>query len=155
MGPSKLLPSPSVHRHGHVSDSDNRLTRWLDRSAIGLSGLCLVHCLAFPVIIALLPAMAPILPQQPWVHPAILATALPLAGLALWRGWRRHHDLRPGLLGVVGLNLMGAGLAVGEGRSMETILTVIGGLLLATAHALNWRLDHGARFHANTSPSCE
>lgn len=155
MGPSSLLPSHPAHRHGHVSDGENWLTRWLDRSAIGLSGLCLVHCLAFPVIVALLPAMAPILPQQPWVHSAILATALPLAGFALWRGWRRHRDLRPGFLGVVGLYLMGAGLALGEGRLMETVLTVIGGLLLASAHALNWRLDHDARFHTGPSPTSE
>ncbi|QYE37269.1 MerC domain-containing protein (plasmid) [Polymorphobacter sp. PAMC 29334] len=151
MGASNLSSSRPAHRHTHGSGSGNSLTRWLDHSAIGLSGLCLVHCLAFPVIIALLPAMAPILPQQPWVHPAILATALPLAVFALWRGWRRHRDVRPGLLGVLGLLLMGAGLAMGEGRLMETVLTVIGGLLLASAHALNWRLDHDARFHTNPS----
>lgn len=119
----------------------DRLTRLLDRSAIGLSSLCLVHCLAFPVLIALLPALGSILPRQWWVHPAILATALPLAGWALHRGWRRHRDWRPVALGIAGLSLMVIGLLSGERGWGETVFTVIGGLTLAAGHVLNWRLD--------------
>lgn len=129
----------------------DRLTRLLDRSAIGLSGLCLIHCLAFPVLIATLPALASILPRQWWVHPAILATALPLAGLAFYRGWHRHRDWRPVLFGVAGLSLLTVGVLAGE-NLLETLRTVAGGVVLATAHVLNWRLsghglqhDHGRR----------
>ncbi len=142
-------PSELTHRHGPAHDGGG--TRLLDRSAIGLSGLCLVHCLAFPVVIALSPAMGSVLPRLWWVHPVILAAALPLAGIALWRGWRGHRDRRPGLLGALGLTLMVAGLASGEEAVLETVLTVVGGLTLASAHALNWRLDHDARFHADAS----
>lgn len=147
MRPSILSPCGHAHRHDPRRDPADFWTRLLDRSAIGLSGLCLVHCLAFPVIVALLPAMASVLPRQPWVHAAILSAALPLAGIALWRGWSRHRDRRPGLFGALGLTLMGVGLATGDGGIVETVLTVIGGLMLAAAHALNWRLDHDARFH--------
>ena len=31
---------------------------WLDLTAVGLSGLCLVHCLALPLIVAMLPFLA-------------------------------------------------------------------------------------------------
>ena len=129
------------------SDRRYRMTRLLDRGAIGLSGLCLIHCLAFPVLIALLPALASVLPQQWWVHPAILATAVPLAGVALWRGWRQHGDPRPARLGVLGLGLMTAGVLVRDTTVAETVLTVAGGLTVATAHVLNWRLDPMGRHH--------
>ena len=122
-------------------DHGYRTTRLLDRGAIGLSGLCLIHCLAFPVLIAFLPALASVLPQQWWVHSLILATAIPLAGLALWRGWRRHGDARPALLGGLGLGLMTLGVLVRETTVAETVLTVAGGLTVAAAHVLNWRLD--------------
>lgn len=129
----------------------DRLTRLLDRGAIGLSGLCLVHCLAFPLVIASLPAMAHVLPQEAWVHPLILAAALPLAAAALWRGWRRHGDPRPVALGGGGLALLTLGLLVGHGSSAEIVLTVVGGVTLAAAHTLNWRLDHRRHDHRRRS----
>ena len=119
----------------------HRLTRILDRSAIGLSFLCLAHCLAFPMLIAFLPALATVLPQGEWVHPLLLAIALPLAGVALWRGWRRHRAVQPLAFGAIGLALMTIG--VDAGASAEIVLTVAGGLALAGAHLLNWRLDRG------------
>lgn len=112
----------------------------LDRLAIWLSGLCLVHCLLFPVFIAVMPALAAVLPQQWWVHPAILAVALPLAATALVGGWRRYHRARPLILGAVGLAGLVAGVFVREGSTAETLLTVAGGLTLASAHVLNWQL---------------
>lgn len=145
------IPLAAPHRHGTAGDAGDCGTGWLDRGAIGLSGLCLVHCLALPAIVALLPAARAMVPRESWVHPVILAAALPLAGVALWRGWRRHRDRRPALLGALGLTLMITGLASSESGIMETILTVIGGLTLASAHALNWRIDHDARFHADGS----
>lgn len=125
---------------------DVAATRLLDRGAIALSALCLFHCLALPLVIAAAPAFAAALPDQPWVHPAILATAAPLAAIALWRGWRRHGWLRPGLLGLTGIVLLAAGVAAdgtAADGTAETVLTVLGGLTLASAHLLNWRGVHG------------
>lgn len=121
----------------------------LDRSAIALSALCLAHCLALPVVIAAAPAMARVLPDQPWVHPAILATAAPLAAVTLWRGWRHHRSRRPAAIGLAGIVLLAAGVAVGDGAA-ETALTVAGGLALAGAHALNWRRTHAGHAHRAT-----
>lgn len=126
-------------------------TRLLDRGAIALSALCLVHCLALPAALAAAPALAAALPEQPWVHPAILATAAPLAAIALWRGWRRHGQRLPGLLGAIGVALLAAGVVAGngltEGGTAETVLTVLGGLTLAAAHLRNWRGSHAGHGH--------
>ncbi len=119
----------------------DRPTALLDRGAIALSALCLFHCLALPAVLLALPALAAVLPDEAWVHPAILVLAAPLAAVALWRGWRRHGERLPGLLGAAGVGLLAAGVAAGDGRA-ETVLTVAGGLALATAHLLNWRRLH-------------
>ncbi len=122
----------------------------LDRLAIWLSGLCLVHCLVFPVAIALLPVLAGVLPRQWWVHPLILAVALPLAVVALVRGWRRSGDARPVLIGAIGLAFLVAGVVAVEESTAEVVLTVTGGLVLSSAHLLNWRLGK-----ARATASCE
>ncbi len=129
-----------------VSADPSATTRLLDRGAIGLSALCLVHCLAVPVLIAASPALAAALPDAAWVHPAILATAAPLAAVALWRGWRQHHRRGPAAFGVAGIALLAAGVAAGE-TTAGTLLTVSGALLLAAAHLLNWRGIHGTHRH--------
>ena len=58
--------------------------RLLDGSATGLSSLCLIHCLALPVMTALLPALGA-WAQAEWVHVVFVAFAAPIAGLALVR----------------------------------------------------------------------
>ncbi len=134
-------------RHDRAAPRDRHT---LDRLAIWLSGLCLVHCLVFPIAIAILPVLAGILPRQWWVHPVILAAALPLAVVALVRGWRRSGDVRPLLIGATGLAFLIAGVVAAEGSTAEVVLTVTGGLVLSSAHVLNWRLGTTRR-----TPRCE
>lgn len=122
----------------------HRMTRWLDRGAVGLSLLCLVHCLALPLVIMALPAVGALVPPRWWVHPAIFALAVPMAAIALIRGWRDHRDPRPIILGGLGLALLGLGLFAAEASAGDVVLTVLGGSVIAFAHLLNWRLgDHG------------
>jgi len=65
--------------------------RILDRFAIGLSSLCLVHCLAAPLMLLLLPAagLGFALPES--FHIWMLLTAIPVSILALRSG---HRELR-------------------------------------------------------------
>ena len=65
---------------------------WLDLTAVGLSGLCLVHCLALPLVIALLPFLARY--SDGHLHLQMLTVVLPLSTLALTVGFRRHRDRR-------------------------------------------------------------
>lgn len=109
-----------------------------DASAIGLSLLCLIHCLLLPVAAALLPMLA-IWSEAEWVHLLFVALAAPLAGLALWRSHRQHPLPRLlVLLAVLGLGGLLSGALGWPRESLETPLTVAGSLLLATAHIWNW-----------------
>ncbi|MDH5832395.1 MerC domain-containing protein [Luteimonas kalidii] len=123
----------------------NSLDATLDASAIGLSGLCLVHCLLLPVAAALLPALA-FVGEAEWLHLAFVAVALPLAGLALVRAHRRR-PLPPALFGLAaaGLSGLGAGALGWPTHALETPLTVGGSLALASAHLWNWRRRPHAR----------
>ncbi|WP_238995209.1 MerC domain-containing protein [Sphingomonas solaris] len=110
---------------------------WLDRVAIGLSGLCLVHCLASAVLLTLLASAGGLL-LHPMIHEVGLALAMGLAAIALGRGWLRHRATLPALVGVCGLALMGAALTVEHGIG-ETGLTIVGVGLVALGHHLNRR----------------
>lgn len=82
------------------------------------------------------------------MHPVIFALAVPMVMIALVRGWSCHRDRRPLLLGSADLTLLGFGLLAVEASAAEILLTVMGGLIVAIAHLLNWRL--GRTGHAST-----
>lgn len=110
---------------------------WLDWAAIGASSLCLVHCLALPLLIASLPALGSVA-KGSTTHWVLLAFALPVSLWVLSRD-RGPGALVPLTVGVAGLSLMTLGVGLFEGHPAETQLTVAGVLLVAAAHILRWR----------------
>ncbi|MFZ4381322.1 MAG: MerC domain-containing protein [Sandarakinorhabdus sp.] len=109
----------------------------LDRFAIGLSGLCLLHCMAGFVMLSLFALTGDLLDHR--VHVVGLALAMPLAAVALWRGWRKHGRSWIGGMGLAGLAVMAASLAVDHGDIAEMLVSVAGVMLLALAHWRNMR----------------
>jgi MerC mercury resistance protein len=112
---------------------DGRLDRW----AIGLSGLCLAHCLATSVAVALLAAAGGAL-VSPIIHEAGLVIAIIFGALALGRGVVEHGYAMPASVGSLGLGVMAGALALPHDTS-EVICTILGVLLLALGHDLNRR----------------
>jgi hypothetical protein len=110
----------------------------LDASAIGLSGLCLIHCLALPLVAALTPAVAAWAGAE-WIHGAVVLVAVPLSALALWR---RGQRLSVAIPAVLGLALLALGALHWPEAALETPITVAGSLALAAAHLTNWRGRH-------------
>lgn len=111
-------------------------TAGLDRYGVLLSLLCLVHCLALPALFALLPAAATVLPANFWVHAVLFGLALPISGMALLVGYRRHGRTGPLVIGGVGLALIFSALLV-DSIGQEIGLTVFGGMLVVCAHMIN------------------
>lgn len=110
-------------------------TSRLDRIAIGLSGLCLVHCLASAIVLGLVSAAGGFL-GAPIIHEAGLGLAMILGTIALGRGIIHHGVLLPSALGALGLGSMGTALLMPHG-GLETLFTVVGVGILALAHRLN------------------
>ncbi|MGR4865104.1 MerC domain-containing protein [Caulobacter sp. LARHSG274] len=120
------------------------LARAMDASAISLSALCLVHCLGLPVLALVLPFLG-VWARAEWVHVAFICAAAPIALTALvdWRTLRPHAWALVALA-ALGLGLMLAGALEVPSAEWERPLTVVGGVILATAHILNWRRRHRA-----------
>ena len=113
-----------------------------DRLALAISGACLIHCLAVPLIFALLPVLATVVHLPEALHLWLVVIAGPTSGYALLAGRRGERRYRPAALGIAGVMFLLIGATVAAG-AFETLVTVVGGLLLATAHVLNWRSRHG------------
>ena len=112
---------------------------WFDGLAISLSAVCVVHCLALPIVIALLPALSQWLQLPEAIHAWLLACAIPISITVLGRSAHRHRAARGTLLlGIAGLSLMGGAL-LAPSEVLETAISVSGAVLLASAHILNWR----------------
>lgn len=110
-------------------------TSRLDSLAMGLSGLCLVHCVATAVLLGLL-ASAGVLLGSPIIHEVGLTLAMIVGSFALGRGILEHGFMLPSATGALGLGVMAGALSLHEGGH-EPIYTVAGVLILALGHRLN------------------
>ncbi|MGN8000909.1 MerC domain-containing protein [Sphingomonas sp. 22176] len=124
-----------------------RSVRWqarLDGVGICASALCMLHCLALPLVLAALPSVAARFAPGEAFHWILLFVAIPTSALALVGGWRRHRATAPLIVGAMGLILMALGVAIPWREALETGLTMAGSLCLASAHIANWR-QRGSR----------
>ncbi len=114
----------------------------LDRTAVALSGLCLLHCLAVPFIVGLLPFAGQI--GNNHFHLQMLLVVVPVSVLALTLGFRRHGRVAVLWGGAVGLLLLFAGATVVHdqlGILADRSVTIAAALTLAVAHFYNGRLS--------------
>jgi hypothetical protein len=107
-----------------------------DRLGVVMSVICILHCLAMPLIAALLPLAAALEGQT---H-AVLAAGIVLVGAAAFvPGYRSH-----GKAGVIALAAAGVSAIVSPvvfealvAEGLEQALIVSGGIALIAAHAAN------------------
>lgn len=111
----------------------------IESMAIAGAIACLAHCVALPILMALLPTIAAIVPVPETVHLAALIFAAPTTLFSLVMGYRRHDEEVPLMLGVSGLLLLGIGVLHFPETKLEVVFTVAGSLALAAAHVANWR----------------
>ena len=109
----------------------------IDRAAIGLSGLCLVHCVATAVLVMVLASAGGLL-VDPRIHEIGLTMAIVLGVIGLGRGAMMHGFLLPVAIGSLGLGTMAGSLTLGHGFE-EIVYSVFGVLVLALGHDLNRR----------------
>jgi len=109
----------------------------LDRWAIGLSGLCLVHCIASAVLVTALAAGGSFL-LDPIFHEVGMSIALVLGVFGFGRGIVRHGYMLPSAVGGLGLGIMAGSLMVGH-EDGGTLYSIIGVMVVALGHDLNRR----------------
>ncbi|RJF90734.1 MerC domain-containing protein [Sphingomonas cavernae] len=118
---------------------DNLVSRagLLDRLAIGLSGLCVVHCIASAVLVALVASAGGLLVDHR-IHETGLIIAIGLGIIALGTGIWRHGFMMPSAVGALGLGVMAGALTLSHNAG-EVIYTILGVGILALGHDLNRR----------------
>jgi len=121
-----------------------------DRIAITLSGICVIHCIAFPIFASLIPLFATTLHHghsmhEFWFHHFILIFILPFSLFAMIVGYKRHKQLLPIVIASIGLTVLVlsalfAGALITNQiipHDGETYLTVFGGIIHAVGHFMN------------------
>ena len=144
--------------------SQRRSHGWLDSLAIGMSVICAIHCLLTPLLVIFVPILA----TSFWVHEDfhwwVILFILPTTGAALFLGCRRHGDRATLLLSLAGIGLLVfsavqgslahsaaaveeaahcascAAATAGYSLTGSTLVNVLGGTLLASAHVRNFQL---------------
>ena len=107
----------------------------LDRYAIGLSGLCLVHCLGTSVLLAVVASAGGFIGAD-WIHEVGLSLAMLMGAIALGRGILEHGYTMPSAVGGLGLGVMAGALTLPHDGT-EALYTIVGVAILALGHRLN------------------
>ena len=117
-------------------------TARLDLCAAGLSTLCLLHCLALPLLVAVMPLVAQAADNE-LVHRVLVILALPVSLRVIWKTLPLEGN---GLFigtALSGLGLLLVGAFIEALSAYEQPITVAGGLLLGSAHLWNWVRQRG------------
>jgi hypothetical protein len=129
-----------------MNQTPAKSTDWLDGAAIGLSGLCLLHCLALPFFAGALPLLMPF--AESHLHAQMLYFAVPLSAVAIGIGYSRHRNPRVVLAAITGIMLLSVGATVAHGSLglvADRLFTISGSLVLAAAHLWNGLLSRRHR----------
>ena len=114
----------------------------LDKLAISISSLCIVHCLLLPIGIVLIPSIGLQTLADEAFHQMLIVAVLLTSCSALFMGCRQHKVWRVLAWGVSGLFLLIAAVLFGHdfGELFEKGLTLIGSLFVIIGHVQNYRL---------------
>jgi hypothetical protein len=119
---------------------------FLDKFGTTSSIVCAAHCALLPIVISVLPAIG--LSALAWrgFEWAFVCFATLLGVFSLWLGYKRHRVYRALLFLVPGLLLVWMGVLWPEIHNnlfKHTVFMSVGGTLIAVAHLINLRLNHG------------
>lgn len=124
-----------------------------DITAISLSTLCTIHCLALPILMVLMPNIAALQLDNENFHVWMVIVVIPTSLFALTVGCDKHKRYQFLGFGIVGILCLISALFVGS-ETWETGLTVLGSFIIALSHYNNYRLckkqeSHDCDSHQN------
>ena len=125
-----------------TNDVQMPLTRYIDQIAIALSAVCIVHCLAVPLLVAILPVIAVTFGPSAHFHELMLWLVVPTSLVGLVLGMRVHKRKDLVLIGGLGMLLVALAALYGHdawARWLEVGVSIVGSLVLASAHWQNFR----------------
>jgi MerC mercury resistance protein len=130
------------------------VSRYIDHIAIGLSAVCIVHCLAVPLVVALLPIALVAFPAEDHFHALLLWFVVPTSLVGLVLGVRLHRRKEIVAVGMVGMILIAVSALVGHGvwaYWIEIGVSLVGSFTLALAHWHNFKEVRRCHHHVARS----
>ena len=125
-------------------------SRQFDRIAIALSAVCIVHCLAVPVLVAVLPVAAVSFGEGQHFHGLMLWLVIPTSVAGFGMGYRVHGSRGIVALGSAGVIVLILAAIYGHEAwrpDLEIVVSVAGSLILGSAHWLNFRAVSRCHLH--------
>ena len=104
------------------------------------SALCALHCSALPLLLAMGMLSGLEWMESHWVEYAFFISAVVLAGYTIVRSYLQHR--KPLALIVVSAGFICFLIGIVQHNHAEIGLTTLGGVLIAIAHIINYRLQH-------------
>jgi hypothetical protein len=127
------------------------VSRYLDRIAITLSTICIVHCLAMPLLVAMLPVLAITFGTDGHFHALMLWLVVPTSAIGFALGYRVHAKAGIVLTGAVAVAVLALVALYGHDAwdaTSEVAVNVAASVLLASAHWRNFREVRRVHRHA-------
>lgn len=126
--------------NGQLCSAELPRTR-LDLYAVGLSILCLLHCLALPLLVTIAPFVAQTAKSE-LVHRILVVAAVPVSLCAIWKTGAVRGNRLFVAAALAGLALLLAAF-IEAASAYEEPITVVGGMVLGSAHLWRWARQHG------------
>jgi D-alanyl-lipoteichoic acid acyltransferase DltB (MBOAT superfamily) len=120
-----------------------------DLIGIGLSGLCIIHCVGLVGLAYLLPNALNILGSDPVFHKILFFIILTIASLSFYQGYKKHKSQRPLLIMGLGLLLLIIGTFYVDDHSLQhnpslistetwhNLMVTLGSVFMILAHIDN------------------
>ncbi|MFK8137934.1 MAG: MerC domain-containing protein [Bdellovibrionales bacterium] len=119
-----------------------------DRVGIALSIVCMIHCLATPLLMLIVPTLFQVT-NHGLFHQIMLVLVVPVAIKAFYGSYKVHNNSKLLFAGFAGVGLLFLGVIIPEllhhselGERIELSLTVLGGITLSVSHYINIKQCH-------------
>lgn len=111
----------------------------MDSVGITASVLCAIHCAVVPLVFTSLPLIGFGFLATPWVEWGMIVFALMIGAYSIGLSYlRTHRRMLPLILLLTGFIIIMLGHAFLSGH-LEGFIVPLGGLIIATAHFVNYR----------------
>lgn len=119
----------------------------IDIIALTSSLICAIHCAAIPIVLSFSSLSSLHFLENPYIEWSFITMGVVFIFLSLWPSYKRsHHNTKPLCYAGIGFFLIAMGRF--EFTEMwEVGNTVVGALLVSTAHYFNWKLLKIKNYH--------
>ena len=117
-----------------------------NKISIYLSLLCAIHCLAMPVVVAIMPFASVFMEKYHWLELVVIISTLLLGTNSILHGYKYHHqDKTPAYLFGIGISILTMSSVIHLGLDIQSmtlqISNVVGAVFSAAGQIQNLRLS--------------